>query len=199
MVPTEAQRWNWGAFLLNWIWGLAHNTPLALLVFVPCAGWAMPFVLGARGGAWAWQNRRWESIEQFQKTQRQWALAALALLCGIATFAVALFFVIEFALKQSDVYQEAYATLNRDSRATSILGTPIDTGMVGGSISTSGTGGSADISFSVRGPKAKGKLYTQAEKDLGRWHIERMELEIDGSPTRLRLIERTAPAPTTAP
>jgi len=25
-VPDEIDRWNWGAFLLNWIWGIGNNT-----------------------------------------------------------------------------------------------------------------------------------------------------------------------------
>src|ERR1019366_10250458 len=35
VVPPELDRWNWGAFLLNWIWGIGNNTFIALLMFVP--------------------------------------------------------------------------------------------------------------------------------------------------------------------
>lgn len=31
VVPPELDRWNWGAFLLNWIWGIGNNTFIALL------------------------------------------------------------------------------------------------------------------------------------------------------------------------
>jgi hypothetical protein len=195
VVPPEVDRWNWGAFFLNWIWGLAHNTPIALLVFVPCANLVMPFVLGLRGSAWAWQNKRWESVEQFRKTQRQWALAGLALIAGALLFMVGIFFAITVTLKRSDIYKLAYAELSSNPTATRILGTPIDTGMVQGNISTSGPSGSADISFSVSGPKAKGKLYTQAEKEMGRWHIQRMELEVDGATRRIPLVEVPALVP----
>lgn len=34
-VPPEIDRWNWGAFLLNWIWGVGNNTFIALLTLVP--------------------------------------------------------------------------------------------------------------------------------------------------------------------
>ena len=30
-IPPEIDRWNWGAFLLNWIWGVGNNTFIALL------------------------------------------------------------------------------------------------------------------------------------------------------------------------
>lgn len=193
VVPREVDRWNWGAFLLNWIWGLGNATPLAFLTLVPCVNFVMPFVLGARGSAWAWQNRRWESVEQFRRTQRVWALAALAVIGATLLLGAAVFFAVTIALKQSDVYKLAYAQVSSDPKATSVLGTPIDTGMVQGSINTVGPSGSADISFSVSGPKAKGTLYTQATKDVGRWRIDRMELELDGAASRIPLVAASAP------
>lgn len=48
-IPPELDRWNWGAFLLNWIWGIGNNTFIALLTFVPVVGVVMIFVLGAKG------------------------------------------------------------------------------------------------------------------------------------------------------
>jgi hypothetical protein len=194
-VPPEIDHFNWGAFILNWIWGLAHNTPIALLGFVPCVGCAMPFVLGLRGSAWAWQNRRWDSVEQFRRSQRNWALAGFALVAFSLLCAAGIFLAVSYGLKQSDAYRLSYETLSHDPTATRILGTPIQTGMVQGSIQTHGPNGSADISFSVSGPKAKGKLYTQAQKDMGRWHIERMELELEGVARRVPLVTPPALAP----
>lgn len=57
IVPPEIMRWNWGAFFLNWIWGIGHSTYIALLMFVPLVNVVMPFVLGAKGSEWAWRNR----------------------------------------------------------------------------------------------------------------------------------------------
>jgi hypothetical protein len=34
-VPADIDRWNWGAFLLNWTWGVGNNTFIALLTLVP--------------------------------------------------------------------------------------------------------------------------------------------------------------------
>jgi hypothetical protein len=72
IVPEEIKKWNWGAFLLNAIWGLGNGTYISLLTFVPYVGWVMAFILGFRGNEWAWQNKRWESVEHFQKTQQKW-------------------------------------------------------------------------------------------------------------------------------
>jgi hypothetical protein len=187
-VPPEIDRWNWGAFFLTWIWGLAHNVLIALLMFVPCVVFVMPFILGARGSAWAWRSRRWESIEHFKAVQRRWAQAGFALLGAAILFCFALVFVINLIMKQSDVYKLSYEEVTHNPAATGVLGTPVDTGMVTGGISATGPAGSADISYSVKGPRAKGTLYTQATKTMGRWHIDAMELEVYGKAARVRLV-----------
>ena len=74
VVPAEVGGWNWGAFLLSWIWGLGNNTYIALVALIPIVGFVMAFVLGARGNEWAWQNRRWESLAKFKEAQRSWAV-----------------------------------------------------------------------------------------------------------------------------
>jgi len=73
IVPTEIKKWNWGAFLLNWIWGVGNSTYIALLCFVPIINIIMIFVLGAKGNEWAWQNKKWDSIEQFKDVQKKWS------------------------------------------------------------------------------------------------------------------------------
>jgi len=70
--PAELKRWNWGAFLLNWIWGLGNDVYISLLVFVPIVGLVMVFVLGAKGNEWAWKHRKFQSIEHFKTVQKAW-------------------------------------------------------------------------------------------------------------------------------
>ena len=72
-VPSEIRTWNWGAFFLSVIWGLFNRTYIALLTFIPFVGVLMVFVLGFKGNEWAWQNKHWKSIEQFQRVQKLWA------------------------------------------------------------------------------------------------------------------------------
>jgi hypothetical protein len=73
-VPREIIQWNWGAFFLNWIWGIRNKTYIAFYVVIPVFGFIMMFVLGMKGNEWAWQNKRWESIEQFQREQQHWSM-----------------------------------------------------------------------------------------------------------------------------
>lgn len=79
-VPYEIRGWNWGAFLLNWIWGLGNSSYLALLCLIPVVNIVMIFVCGAKGNEWAWKNKRWESISHFKRVQKNWTTAGLIVL-----------------------------------------------------------------------------------------------------------------------
>jgi hypothetical protein len=74
VLPAELRGFNWGGFLLSLFWAIAHNTWLGLLCLVPGIGWIMSFVLGFKGNEWAWQNRKWDSIEHFRATQKVWTI-----------------------------------------------------------------------------------------------------------------------------
>jgi hypothetical protein len=94
VVPPEIKGWNWGAFLLNWIWSIGNQTWIGLLALLPYVGFIMAIILGVKGSEWAWQNRRWESVEQFKQVQRTWAIVGLVIV--IAAFALAIFAAILF-------------------------------------------------------------------------------------------------------
>ena len=70
VLPAELKGWNWGAFFLNWIWGIGNNVWIALISFVLGFIWAI--MLGLKGNEWAWQHKKWDSIEHFKRTQRTW-------------------------------------------------------------------------------------------------------------------------------
>ncbi|MBI4186940.1 MAG: zinc ribbon domain-containing protein [Chloroflexi bacterium] len=90
VVPAEIKGWNWGAFLLWWIWGIGNKTYISFLTFIPVVQIIMPFVLGAKGNEWAWRNKRWDSIKHFKEVQKQWALGGLIpLIILLAIWAIA--------------------------------------------------------------------------------------------------------------
>jgi serine/threonine protein kinase len=76
-VPEEILGWNWGAFLLPWVWLWTNQVWVGLFCFIPQVGWITTIALGAKGNEWAWKSRRWRSIEHFQAHQRGWAIAGL--------------------------------------------------------------------------------------------------------------------------
>ncbi len=189
-VPPEIRRWNWGAFLLNWIWGIGNDTYIALLAFIPLVNIVMVFVLGAKGSEWAWRNKRWRDIAHFKRVQRNWAIAAVAILGGsFALFALSLIPFIWF-FGHSDAYRTAVAELNASPVAISELGTPIRTGFPWGRISITNDTGRAQLSFSARGPKADGTAYVDETLRAGHWVINRLQLEIKGRDRRINLVAR---------
>jgi Cytochrome oxidase complex assembly protein 1 len=186
-VPAEIDRWNWGAFLLNWIWGLGNGTYIALLMFVPLVNVVMPFVLGAKGSAWAWRNERWRGVEHFRRVQRTWAIwgvvvwvASIALVVVMATSFLWLF-------SHTQPYTMAVERLSQSPAAIAELGSPISAGFPTGHVSLDDDSGSAELSFSATGPQASGTVYANARKDLGIWRLTRLELVIANGDRRIDL------------
>lgn len=78
--PPELAGWNWGAFLLSWIWGIGNHVWLSLLIFVPFIGAVWPIVLGFKGNEWAWQHRHFPGgVEEFKAVQRSWTRWAVGI------------------------------------------------------------------------------------------------------------------------
>ncbi|TLU66248.1 hypothetical protein FE810_05980 [Thalassotalea litorea] len=82
-LPEGIKGWSWGAFLLNWIWALGNRTWIGLLAFIPYVGLIVAIVLGFKGRQWAWENKRWDSVEHFQRVQKSWSIWGLVLILGI--------------------------------------------------------------------------------------------------------------------
>ena len=94
VVPAEIRGWNWGASLLGWIWAAgnkryniaAYGLAVYMLSFLlGPLGWAaelaISIMLGMKGNEWAWQSKKWKSVEDFKTTQKKllyWGIAAAA-------------------------------------------------------------------------------------------------------------------------
>ena len=101
-VPdVVAKRFNWGVFFLTWIWGLGNKSFITFFIFattlvswVPFIGFLAPLAFciwcGIKGNEWAWQNKHFNSVNEFHEIQRKWAIA------GIASFVI--FWVIILAI-----------------------------------------------------------------------------------------------------
>ncbi|MDR3462079.1 MAG: cytochrome c oxidase assembly factor Coa1 family protein [Beijerinckiaceae bacterium] len=188
-VPPEIDRWNWGAFLLNWIWGVGNNTFIALLTFIPFFGiLIMPFVLGAKGSAWAWRNGRWDSIEHFKRVQRLWAIWGAVIWVVVIVVYGGLFGTLFRYMSHSEVYQAGVAKLQNNPEAVLVLGSPISAGFPFGTISFNGSSGTADLNFSVTGPKASGRAYVTAVKTSGVWTFKTFTLKVDGRSDSINLL-----------
>lgn len=71
-LPAELQGVNFGAFAIPFWWGIFNQSFIGLLAFIPCLSWIVAIVMLFKGNEWAWQNRRFESIEHFRQVQKAW-------------------------------------------------------------------------------------------------------------------------------
>jgi Cytochrome oxidase complex assembly protein 1 len=181
VVPAEIGRWNWGAFLLNWIWGIGNQTYIALLALIPGFGFIWMLVLGVKGNAWAWRNGRWDSVEHFKRVQRKWAIWGAVIWFVVLVFFGGTIGGVFFALKNSAAYEMAVAKLQANPVATSVLGSPIATGWPTGGINFNGSAGQAALSFSASGPKAASVVFAEAVKKNGVWSLTRLALKLNSN------------------
>ena len=110
-IPKELNEFNWGAFLLTFIWGIPHKAWVTL-VALPLILIQMPFGLnwlllgifqvycGFKGNMWAYQKDWWKKPIDFRHTQMTWAICAflLTFIIPLSIFLIAL----RFVTKSSD-------------------------------------------------------------------------------------------------
>src|SRR5450830_948861 len=67
--PAELNHWNWGAFLLSWIWSIGNSVWIGLLAIFGPISLIVAIVLGIKGNEWAWKAKKWDSVEHFKTVQ----------------------------------------------------------------------------------------------------------------------------------
>lgn len=93
--------------------------------------------------------------------------------------------IVEIAIKNSDVYHLALTSAQNNQTLIDLLGEPIAPGwLVQGTLSTD----TAGFSLSLKGQKAKGKIYIDAIKEKGVWTLSSSEFVINGTNQRIDLL-----------
>jgi len=188
-IPAHLDRWNWGAFLLNWIWGIGNSVWIALLCLIPVVNVVMMFVLGAKGSRWAWQSRLWRDEEHFRRTQRNWAIAGLVVWLTIPLFVGGTAFAVFGVMKNSDAYRMSIAEIMASPAARASLGADIEPGyFVGGNIRINGSEGQASLEIPLKGSRANGVAFSRARKSAGVWEINLLVIRVEGSTEPIVLI-----------
>lgn len=95
-VPPGVDGWGWGPFFFTGIWGIFNNVWISLLAWIPIGpiGIIMAIVLGINGRKWAWQKKKWDSVEQFNEVQRKWSKAGVIIGILFLLAWLAIFFVV---------------------------------------------------------------------------------------------------------
>ena len=104
-IPEGVKGWSWGAFFLGGIWAIGNRTWIGLLALIPYVGFVMNIILGFKGREWAWQNRSWDSLEHFQRVQKQWSRWAVGLIMGVFTLGLLSAILIPNFLRARQNYQ----------------------------------------------------------------------------------------------
>lgn len=80
-------KWSWGAAQFSWIWGVCNGcwwialiqVAIVVLSFIPFVNiltsivqLAVFIACGIKGRQWAWENKSWNSVSDFNHTQSEW-------------------------------------------------------------------------------------------------------------------------------
>jgi hypothetical protein len=160
--------------LLNWIWGIGNRTWIALLMFIPLFGFIWMFVLGAKGNKWAWEKGRWDSIEQFKKAQRKWAIAGFIFWGAMIASVYFLF----SAMEDSWAAKNSLLSAQQNIQVQQRIGTPIkQLWPITGKINTDmGGTGEAKIRYQIKGPKGTAKVRAIAVKNNNQWKMQSLKV-----------------------
>lgn len=189
-IPPGLDRWNWGAFFLNWIWGIGNSTFVALLALIPIVNIIMLFVLGWNGSRWAWRNRAWRDAEHFRRSQRAWAIAGLAIWVVAIGGVAATVGSVPILMRSSGAYHATLAAALGDQRIKAALGENVRANWwFGGHVSVNGDGsGVADLTIPVHGDRGSGTIVSHALKAGGRWSIRLLFVRVKGMSAPIVLI-----------
>jgi len=124
-------------------------------------------------------------------------LVGLLLLLGLlgAGAAASLVWLAMYAIRGSDVAQEAFSRARSSQAVAQALGAPIkEAWFVSGSINENPASGSADLAMPISGPKGNGTLYVTARKSAGAWQYCLIELDVKGSGDKIVVLNANSPS-----
>ena len=74
VYPDGVKGWSWGAFFLNWIWAGFNKSYIGFLALIPYIGFIFAIYLGIKGRQLAWKNKRWDSLDHFNRVKKKWSV-----------------------------------------------------------------------------------------------------------------------------
>jgi hypothetical protein len=104
-IPEAARGLCWGGFFLTWIWAIFNRSWIGLLCLLPVVGFVMRFVLLFKGREWAWKSKKWQGVEHFNRVQRAWSIAGLAVFILFTASIIAAIFIPNYARYQAKAQQ----------------------------------------------------------------------------------------------
>ena len=111
LAPYNVSRkYNWGAFLFNWIWGIKYKRWVLLLVpflfFIPYGfllSFLVAFFAGTKGNQWAWEEIQYKDEQDFHQAQKSWVKAWFVCVGIVITIAAPIYYMYNKEQKTEDV------------------------------------------------------------------------------------------------
>jgi hypothetical protein len=117
-------------------------------------------------------------------------VASLAVIVLFAAFIAAVFGLVEASFQSSSVYTQALARARANPQVSGQIGLPLKAGwFTTGNLNIDNDDGNADLVIPISGPKGKGKIYVVAKKTADVWRYETLEVEVNGQPDRILLLQ----------
>jgi hypothetical protein len=117
-------------------------------------------------------------IEYKPETKKRKIIKIISIISSIIILFILMFVFIGGTFKNSEIYKLSLETLNNDAQAQMVLNKEINSsGFISGSISTSGSSGNANLSFSVTGSTGKVKVYVIGIKEFDKWRIIKLYIK----------------------
>ena len=113
----------------------------------------------------------------------------LTLLVIVACFVGVILTFVSGAMKSSDAYTHALASARANPAVIAALGTPISDGFLpSGSVNTTGSSGTADLSIPISGPKGSGTIQVEARRSAGGWTYTVLSVKLASSGKTIDLL-----------
>ena len=115
----------------------------------------------------------------------KWSLIGCSILFVLVLAVCAVVLIFAFgALKRTDVYKGALRRAQDDPRVVAALGSPVEGGLwVKGNIHfDANSGGNAELTFPIHGPKGKAMEHAVATYENRQWTYETLTVQPEGGP-----------------
>jgi hypothetical protein len=86
--------------------GIGNKTYLPLLCLIPLFNLVWIFVCGAKGNEWAWKDGEYRDVETFQRVQKTWNRA------GIAMFIIQIAIIVLYFLLAATLFSFLFETMH---------------------------------------------------------------------------------------
>ncbi|OUR86904.1 hypothetical protein A9Q81_27640 [Gammaproteobacteria bacterium 42_54_T18] len=173
-------KWNWGAFIFSWIWGLCNGVPLALLTLIPGVNFIMPFVLGFNGDKWAWENKEWASYDQFRAVQKKWSITGGVLIGFMVLFGTVIVSTLDVRIESDKLVDLILDEASKSQDCDKLFQLPVkDYRNYDSTYEINEDRIKASATIILMSDRVEGEAHVEAVQTNSVWHLESLRIFFD--------------------